>query len=174
METKAVRAFYRKADNEIVWTHELKGTGEFPLLIEDNLSEIPNKMPDGEMPLGGVPEDYACIEETDPQRASDFLASDDNKVVDGKLVIGAPRPEIPPEPPHSTHISIIEAIDPTKARPVRIKRTWEGKDYFYDCFASQSVKDQYVAGDVKVGDYVVAFWSDIGEQIVTAKVYKSW
>lgn len=78
------------------------------------------------------------------------------------------------EPPHSTHVSILENIAPSKARPARIKRTWEGKDYFYDCFVTESVKDQYLAGDVAVGDYVVVFWSDIGEQIVTAKVFKSW
>lgn len=83
-----------------------------------------------------------------------------------------PPPE--PEPPRSTHISTIDAIDTTKARPVRIKRVWEGRDYFYDCFATESVKDQYIAGDVKVGDYVIVFFDDIGEQIVTSKVFKSW
>ncbi|GAH39430.1 unnamed protein product, partial [marine sediment metagenome] len=39
----------------------------------------------------------------------------------------------PPEPPLSTHISVIDAIDTSKARPVRVKRVWEGRDYFYDC-----------------------------------------
>lgn len=78
------------------------------------------------------------------------------------------------EPSHSTHISTIDAIDTAKARPVRIKRMWQNKDYFYDCLATESVKDQYVAGDVKVGDYVIVFFDDIGEQIVTSKVYKSW
>ncbi|GAI86560.1 unnamed protein product, partial [marine sediment metagenome] len=76
--------------------------------------------------------------------------------------------------PHSTHISIIDAIDPTKARPVRVKRVWGDRDYFYDCLVTESVKDQYLAGDVAVGDYVIVFWSDVGEQIVAAKVFKSW
>ncbi len=80
----------------------------------------------------------------------------------------------PPEPPRSTHISTIDAIDTTKARPVRIKWVWEGRDYFYDCLVTESVKDQYVAGDVIVGDYVIVHFDDIGEQIVTAKVFKSW
>lgn len=84
------------------------------------------------------------------------------------------QPPSEPEPPRSTHISIIDAIDTAKARPVRIKRVWESGDYFYDCFATESVKDQYLAGDVKVGDYVIVFWSDVGEQIVTSKVFKSW
>lgn len=79
-----------------------------------------------------------------------------------------------PEPPYSTHISTIDAIDTAKARPVRIKRVWEGRDYFYDCFVTESVKDQFVAGDVVVGDYVLVHFDDIREQIVTAKVFKSW
>lgn len=86
-----------------------------------------------------------------------------------------PNPDyVEPEPPRSTHISTIDAIDTTKARPVRIKRVWEGRDYFYDCLVTESVKDQYLAGDVKVGDYVIVHFDDIGEQIVTNKVYKSW
>lgn len=79
-----------------------------------------------------------------------------------------------PDPPRSAHISIIDAIDTGKTRPVRIKRVWGGRDYFYDCFATESVKDQFVQGDVAVGDYVLVHFDDIGEQIVTAKVFKSW
>lgn len=82
------------------------------------------------------------------------------------------KPRTPPS--LSTHISIIEAINTSKARPVQVRRTWEGKDYFYDCLVSESVKDQYLAGDVAVGDYVIVHFDDIGEQIVTAKVFKSW
>lgn len=89
--------------------------------------------------------------------------------------VNKPLPIISSEfPPRSTHISTIDAIDTTKARPVRIKRVWEGKDYFYDCLVTESVKDQYLAGDVKVGDYVIVHFDDIGEQIVTGKVFKSW
>lgn len=85
------------------------------------------------------------------------------------------KPELPiSEPPRSTHISTIDAIDTSKARPARIKRAWEGRDYFYDCFVTESVKDQYMAGDIVVGDYVIVHFDDIGEQIVTGKVFKSW
>ncbi len=91
---------------------------------------------------------------------------------DGFIASLPPPPE--PEPPRSTHISTIDAIDTAKARPVRIKRVWEGRDYFYDCFVTESVKDQYVAGDVKVGDYVLVHFDDTRKQIVTAKVFKSW
>jgi len=82
--------------------------------------------------------------------------------------------QFPPEPPHSTHISVLTAVDVSKARPAQVKRKWEGKDYYYDCFVTETVKDQYQAGNIQVGDYVLVHFDDIGEQIVTAKVFKSW
>lgn len=91
VETKAVRIFYRKSDNQIVWHHELRGTGEFPTTIDNDLAEIPSKIPDGIMPLGGIAEDYGCIEEQDSQKACDFLNSDESKIVDERLVIGPKR-----------------------------------------------------------------------------------
>jgi len=85
---------------------------------------------------------------------------------------------IPPvaqtEPSLSTHISALVGVDATKARPARVKRVWEGRDYLYDCFATQTVKDEYVAGKIVIGDYVLVHFDDIGEQIVIAKVFKSW
>ncbi|GAI43056.1 unnamed protein product, partial [marine sediment metagenome] len=50
----------------------------------------------------------------------------------------ASLPVVEPEPPRSTHISVIEVIDTSKTRPVRVKRVWEGKDYFYDCLVTES------------------------------------
>ena len=79
-----------------------------------------------------------------------------------------------PEPPLSTHISTLQAVDPNKARPAKVKRTWQGIDYFYDCLVTQTVKDEFVAGKIKIGDYVLVHMDDIGEQVVTGKVFKSW
>ncbi len=59
-------------------------------------------------------------------------------------------PKVEPEAPSSTHISTIVAIDTANARPVRIKRVWEGRDYYFDCLVTESVKDQYLAGDLAV------------------------
>ena len=96
MEVKAVRVFYQKADNEIVWRHTLTGTGEFANTKEEDLAGIPDTMPNGETPLGGVPEDYACIEVTDQTTISAFMASDSNTVVNGELITGTPRPIVIP------------------------------------------------------------------------------
>jgi len=94
---------------------------------------------------------------------------------EASLPIVFEEPEVAlPEPPRSTHISVIDAIDTAKARPVRIKRVWQGRDYFYDCLVTESVKDQYLAGDVAVGDYILVHFDDIGELVVTEKVFKSW
>lgn len=113
--------------------------------------------------VGKIQQDF------DSQHALIWQNHEQELIANGYL---EPPPE--PEPPHSTHISSIDAIDTAKARPVRIKRVWEGKDYFHDCLVTESVKDQFVAGDVKVGDYVLVHFDAVGEQIVTAKVFKSW
>lgn len=84
-----------------------------------------------------------------------------------------PEPTLP-EPPRSSHISVLEAVDPTKARPAQIRRKWRGNDYYYDCFATQTVRDEFAAGKIVAGDYVIVHYDDIGEQIVIAKVFKSW
>lgn len=79
-----------------------------------------------------------------------------------------------PQPPRSTHVSVLEDVDQAKVRPARVRRTWEGNDYYYDCFASEVVKDQWLAGTLQVGDHVLVHFDDVDEQIIIAKVFKSW
>lgn len=79
-----------------------------------------------------------------------------------------------PEPPRSTHISTLESVTIEATRPARIKRVWNRNDYYYTCFVTQTVKNEYQAGNIQIGDYVLVHFDDIGEQVVTAKVYKSW
>jgi len=79
-----------------------------------------------------------------------------------------------PTPPRSTHVSVLTAVNASNARPATIKRVWEGNDYFFDCFVTQTVADEFVAGKIQIGDYVSVHFDDIGEQLVQAKVYKSW
>jgi len=79
-----------------------------------------------------------------------------------------------PEPHRSSHISELVAVTVGQAKPARVKRVWQGKDYYYDCYVSQTVRDEFVAGNIQVGDRVLVHFDDIGEQLVTAKVFKSW
>ena len=78
------------------------------------------------------------------------------------------------EPPKSTHLSQLASIDPTKVRPAKVKRMWEEREYFYDCFVTETIKDMYAAGNIQIGDFVLVRFDDMGEQLVTEKIYKSW
>ena len=78
------------------------------------------------------------------------------------------------EPSKSTHVSQLASIDPSKVRPAQVKRIWEERDYLYDCFVTETIKDMYLAGNIHVGDYVLVHFDDMGEQLVTEKIYKSW
>lgn len=114
---------------------------------------------------------------------SDWTTPDGCYLIDAEL--GSPgntwnreefiKPEpIETEPPLSTHISVLVSIEVGVKRPAKVKRVWEGRDYFHDCFVTENIKDQYLAGDIKVGDYLLVHYDPIGEQIVTGKVFKSW
>ena len=92
----------------------------------------------------------------------------------GNISLATDFPPELPEPPRSTHISTLVSVDATKSRPAKVKRVWQGNDYFFDCLATQSVRDEYRAGKIQVGDYLIVHFDEIGEQVVTAKVFKSW
>lgn len=201
---KAIRVFYRLSDGEVVWAFTLEAPEEkldpkFPTTIEQDLAELPDKPKldaigsvildtDGNfIKLGGVSEDYACITETDPTRIAGFLASDSNRVVDGQLVIGEPRPPAPePPPPLSTHPARIDAVNPGAVKPATVTRIflteggfttlWNGKEYQYDCYVTQNIVDEWQAGKIAVGDFVLIHYleGDITKPILTHKIYHSW
>lgn len=83
--------------------------------------------------------------------------------------------------PHSEHIAKLKAVDPAAVKPATVTRKFMGELYDVACFVTETVKDQYQAGDIAVGDYVVvSFISEYpdGEErnipIVTGKVFRSW
>ncbi len=121
MGTKAVRVFYRKSDNQIVWQYELRGPGEFPITVKDSLIEIPNKMPDGETQLGGEWQEYACIEELDSEKAVAFLASNENQIINDQLIIGTPRIIPEPIPPRDLEAELDENKAELDALKVQLK-----------------------------------------------------
>ncbi len=109
------------------------------------------------------------------QRVLGFNLIEDQRHFDGKfLVFDDSKPPPPPIPPASTHLATLISVSAT-TRPARVKRVWQGKDYFYDCYVSQTVRDEFIADKILIGDYVlVHFDNELKEQIVTAKVFKSW
>jgi len=158
----ALRIFYNETGG-IIGNCGLEGPGIFPYSIE--------------VMLEGYPEGTQCLEIDNSATVDLFFHSEGSYVEDGVLVLGTPI-EIPisppPEPPQSAHISILIAVDVSKARPANVKRVWGSQDYFYDCFVTQTVKDEFVAGTIQIGDYLLVHYDDMGEQLVTAKVFKSW
>lgn len=85
-----------------------------------------------------------------------------------------PPPE--PTPPLCTHWARIAEINLETEKPVRVKRTWNGKEYQVNCYVTENIKDQYLAGDIVVGDFVlVQFLEDSADRaVVFAKVFKTW
>lgn len=79
-------------------------------------------------------------------------------------------------PPVSSFWAVLEAINIAAVKPATIRRTWAGTDYTFDCYVSQYVKDEYQAGNIVIGDYVlveVLDW-DPDRMGVIAKVFKTW
>jgi len=57
-----------------------------------------------------------------------------------------------------------------------VRRTWEGVDYVLDCYITQHVKDEWLAGNIAIGDYVLVEYldQDLNKAGVLAKVVKTW
>jgi len=79
--------------------------------------------------------------------------------------------------PSSDVIGIIKSINVSAARPIVATRTYNGEEFDLNCLVTENIKDQYIAGKIKVGDYVIVTYCthDYPDQpIVTAKIFKSW
>lgn len=83
--------------------------------------------------------------------------------------------------PHSEHIAKLIAVNATASRPATIRRRYMGVDYDIKCLVSQTVRDQYVAGTIQLGDFVVvSFIEEIPNgterhvAVVMVKIFNSW
>lgn len=81
-----------------------------------------------------------------------------------------------PTPPLCTHWAVIDSINLGAEKPVRVKRTWEGVEYTVNCYVTEGIRDQYLAGDIVVADYVIVEFLDDNPNraVVFAKVFKTW
>ncbi len=79
-------------------------------------------------------------------------------------------------PPLCTHWAVIDSFDIGQVKPMRVRRTWKGVEYTVNCYVTDGIKDQYQAGDIAVGDYVLVEFleDDADKAIVFAKVFKTW
>lgn len=87
-----------------------------------------------------------------------------------------PNPDYKPKPRLCTHWAKIDSFDVGAERPMKVKRTWDGYEYQANCYVTQAIKDQFLAGDIAIDDFVlVEFLEDRADRaIVFAKVFKTW
>ena len=72
--------------------------------------------------------------------------------------------------------AILTAVNVTAVKPATVRRTWEGTDYVFDCYITQHVRDEWLAGNIAIGDYVLIEYldQDPNKAGVLAKVVKTW
>ncbi len=79
-------------------------------------------------------------------------------------------------PPVSSFWAVLDSVNVAAVKPATVTRSWGGTNYTFDCYISEHVKDEWVAGHIVIGDYVlveVLDW-DPDKMGVVAKVYKTW
>ena len=76
--------------------------------------------------------------------------------------------------PRSVHQATLLAVDINSATPAKVRRTYNGKSFDYWCAVTQGVKDEAVAGKIKLGDTLLALFGEDGMEnvIVIAKVFR--
>ena len=79
---------------------------------------------------------------------------------------------------YSSHLGQILAIDVTKVKPLKARVLHEKENVTkdYDCFVTKSIKDQYLAGTVSIGDYVIIHFFELNplRAVCTDIIFKSW
>ena len=56
--------------------------------------------------------------------------------------------------------AILDSVNVTAVKPATVRRTWESVDYVLDCYITQHVKDEWLAGNIALGDYVLVEYLD--------------
>lgn len=156
---KELRIFYLK--DTIIWAHGLEGGGEFLTSVEDDLKSLP--------------EGTQCIELTDSNQIEAFNASSTNTIQNGQLIIGAPDKPIM-ELVAVAHWAKISAFNAGAEKPLTVIRNYQGQDFTVNCYVTQSLVNDYQAGKLVIGDFVIVEFvdGDLDKPIAIAKVYKTW
>jgi len=72
--------------------------------------------------------------------------------------------------------AILDSVNVAAVKPATVRRIWQGTDYVLDCYITQHVKDEWLAGNIAIGDYVLVEYldQDPDKAGVVAKVVKTW
>lgn len=97
-------------------------------------------------------------------------------VVDTEAHANPVRPAPPPEFPPNPGYGIVQEIDVMREKPLRVKKTWEGREYERWCYVTQDLKDAYDAGNLNPGDIVSYIFvdNDYDKPLAQQKVLKTW
>ncbi len=147
-----LRVFYKPSNDQIVWTSTVD-SDTWPYSIADYATMTP------EIP----PNDYACIEVTDQIIIKDYLASDENIIINGQLHIGLPR-VIPPlkfeDLPRSTISATVISIAEDKLSCV-VERIFGDKPYQGKALLTNTVaKDIGKPQGIQIGDTILMTYVD--------------
>ena len=72
--------------------------------------------------------------------------------------------------------AILTAVNVSAVKPATVSRTWQGTTYVLDCYITQHVRDEWLAGHIAIGDYVLVEYldQDPNKAGVIAKIVKTW
>ena len=72
--------------------------------------------------------------------------------------------------------AILETVNVSAVKPATVRRNWEGIDYVLDCYITQHVRDEWLAGNIAIGDYVLVEYleQDPDKAGIIAKIVKTW
>jgi len=78
--------------------------------------------------------------------------------------------------PVSQHLARIKIIDVSRDKPITVERKFAGQNFDIPCVVTENIKDQFLAGDINIGDIVIVTYCEetMDDAIVTNKVFKSW
>jgi len=85
------------------------------------------------------------------------------------------------ELPWSDHIARLRAVNPSRVKPVQVRRFYKGETYDIWCLVRQNVVNEWIAGDLEIGDWVTVSYieempnaTEYHVAVVTGKIYESW
>jgi hypothetical protein len=86
------------------------------------------------------------------------------------------EPEAPPIMDSRTHWAEIKQFNIGQEKPLQGERTFNHIKYTFDCYVTQALINEYQAGQLQVGDYIIVEFIEgkINRPLAIAKVYKSW
>jgi len=70
----------------------------------------------------------------------------------------------------------VKGFEPTAEKPLTVERTYRNTTYTLNCYVTTQVKDEYQAGTLNVGDYVIISFIDGAPEKPCAilKAHKTW